>query len=188
MKSFWVYCCSLLWSFNVLIAQEDSQKMDMKPTFHELSTVTTLMGETLDLNELKGKYIVVLNVASECGYTKQYADWQKFYAESAGSVIVIGVPCNQFGGQEPGQSSEIATFCEKNYGVTFPILEKQDVKGDAVSPLYSWLTNPDQNGWNKAAPNWNFCKYLISPEGALLAFFDSEVLPSSSQFVEKLMH
>jgi glutathione peroxidase len=159
----------------------------MTNTIYNL-TVPTLDGASFDFSQHKGKYIVVLNVASECGYTPQYADWQKFYTENqANNVLVVGVPCNQFGGQEPGKSSEIAAFCQKNYGVTFPILEKQDVKGANVSPLYSWLTKPTENGWNSAVPRWNFCKYLIGPDGQLLAFFESDVLPSSSQFVEQLM-
>ena len=123
-------------------------------SFHSL-TANSLEGASVSMDQYKGKKIVVLNVASECGYTPQYADWELFYENNKDKVVVLGFPCNQFGGQEPGDAGKIASFCQKNYGVTFPLFEKIDVKGSGQSPLYKWLTDPAQNGWNEqASRNW----------------------------------
>ncbi len=104
-------------------------------------TVNSLDGKPVALSAYKGKKVVILNVASKCGFTPQYADWEKFYKEHGDKVVVLGFPANNFGSQEPGSSEEIATFCQKNYGVTFPMFEKVDVLGADQSPLYKWLTN-----------------------------------------------
>lgn len=145
-------------------------------------TVNSLEGQPVSLEQFKGKKIVVLNVASKCGYTPQYADWEAFYEANKDQVVVLGFPCNDFLSQEPGSASEIAAFCQKNYGVTFPMFEKVHVKGDAQAPLYKWLTDPAQNGWNKEAPSWNFCKYLINEKGELTHFFASGVKPDDAAF------
>ncbi|MBT8260885.1 MAG: glutathione peroxidase, partial [Bacteroidia bacterium] len=108
--------------------------------------INTLDGKPLDLNTFKGKKILFVNVASECGFTKQYADLQELHETHKDNLVVIGVPCNQFGGQEPGTASQIQTFCEKNFGVTFQLTEKVDVKGDNQHPLYKWLTSEELNG------------------------------------------
>jgi glutathione peroxidase len=101
-------------------------------------------------------------------------------------LVILGFPCNDFGGQEPGNSGEIASFCAKNYGVTFQMMEKVNVKGTAKSPLYTWLTSKEANGWNEEAPNWNFCKYLIDEQGKLIHFFNSGVKPMSEELTSKL--
>jgi glutathione peroxidase len=144
--------------------------------------VNTLEGKPADLSAYKGKKIVVLNVASKCGYTPQYADWQRFYEIHKDSIAVLGFPCNDFMGQEPGSADDIAAFCQKNYGVTFPMFEKVTVKGDAKSPVYAWLTDPAQNGWNDKAPSWNFCKYVLNKEGKLTHFFASKMKPDAPEF------
>jgi glutathione peroxidase len=149
-------------------------------------TVNTLDGTAVSLEKYRGKTIVVLNVASECGYTPQYADWEKFYNDNKEEVVVLGFPCNDFGGQEPGSAAEIGAFCQKNYGVTFPMFEKVAVKGAAKSPLYQWLTDPAQNGWNSQEPSWNFCKYLINEKGELTHFFASKVKPDHVEFLKAL--
>ncbi len=149
-------------------------------------TVNSLDGTPVSLENYRGKFIVVLNVASECGYTPQYADWEKFYNENKEHVVVLGFPCNDFGGQEPGSAAEIGAFCQKNYGVTFPMFEKVAVKGAAKSPLYQWLTDPAQNGWNSQEPSWNFCKYLINEKGELTQFFASKVKPDNVEFLKAL--
>jgi glutathione peroxidase len=146
----------------------------------------TLDGRTVHTQDFKGKKIIILNVASECGYTPQYSDWQKFYDANKEDAVVLGFPCNDFGAQEPGGADEIQNFCQKNYGVTFPILEKTSVRGDNQSPVYQWLSAPEQNGWNDAEPSWNFCKYLIDEDGKLVRFFGSNVKPDHPSFLEAL--
>jgi glutathione peroxidase len=154
-------------------------------TFYD-QKINTLYGEPLDLRQFKGKKIVVMNVASKCGYTPQYGPWQKFYEANKNEVVVLGVPSNDFMGQEPGTAAEIGEFCEKNYGVTFPICEKVVVKGSEKAPLYQWLTDPARNGWNKDEPSWNFCKYLIDEDGKLTHFFNSKVTPDAQEFLVAL--
>ncbi|MEY3050802.1 MAG: hypothetical protein RLY31_587 [Bacteroidota bacterium] len=144
--------------------------------------LTTIEGEATDLKAYKGKKIVLLNVASKCGYTPQYADWEAFYREHGERVVVLGFPANNFMGQEPGSNEEIAAFCERNYGVSFPMFEKLSVKGGDQHPLYAWLTDPGMNGWNKKEPSWNFCKYVIDEEGRLTHFFASGVKPGAAEF------
>jgi len=153
-----------------------------KPSFYDLKAVS-LDGESIDMSKYKGKKVIILNVASKCGYTPQYADWQKFYESNKDQVEVLGFPCNQFLGQEPGSSDEIATFCQKNYGVTFQMFDKVDVKGDQQHAIYQWLTDPSKNGWNSEVPSWNFCKYLINEEGKLTHFFGSKIKPDNQEFM-----
>jgi len=153
-----------------------------KPSFYDLKAVS-LDGESIDMSKYKGKKVIILNVASKCGYTPQYADWQKFYESNKDQVEVLGFPCNQFLGQEPGSSDEIATFCQKNYGVTFQMFDKVDVKGDQQHAIYQWLTDPSKNGWNSEVPSWNFCKYLINEEGKLTHFFGSKIKPDNQEFI-----
>ncbi len=153
-----------------------------KPSFYDLKAMS-LDGETIDMSKYKGKKVIILNVASKCGYTPQYADWQKFYESNKDQVEVLGFPCNQFLGQEPGSSDEIATFCQKNYGVTFQMFDKVDVKGDQQHAIYQWLTDPSKNGWNSEVPSWNFCKYLINEEGKLTHFFGSKIKPDNQEFI-----
>ena len=142
-------------------------------------TLRTLDGQEINTDSLRGKKIIILNVASECGYTPQYEVWQEYYEANKDKVIVLGFPCNDFGGQEPGDAGTIQTFCQKNYGVTFPILEKVEVSGANQAPIYQWLTSPEKNGWNDQVPTWNFCKYVIDEEGKLVNFFGSNVLPDA---------
>ena len=164
----------------------DNMSTDSTRTSLYNFTVNTLDGTPVSLEKYRGKTIVVLNVASECGYTPQYADWEKFYNDNKEEVVVLGFPCNDFGGQEPGSAAEIGAFCQKNYGVTFPMFEKVAVKGAAKSPLYQWLTDPAQNGWNSQEPSWNFCKYLINEKGELTHFFASKVKPDHVEFLKAL--
>ncbi|MBL7804617.1 MAG: glutathione peroxidase [Saprospiraceae bacterium] len=145
-------------------------------------TVNSLDGQPVSLSQYRGKKIIILNVASKCGYTPQYADWQLFYEAHKENFVVLGFPCNDFGYQEPGSAGEIAEFCQKNYGVSFPMFEKVHVKGDNQAPLFRWLSDPAQNGWNSDVPSWNFCKYLINEKGELTHFFGSKVEPDSPEF------
>ncbi|WP_452599030.1 glutathione peroxidase, partial [Pontimicrobium sp. MEBiC01747] len=127
--------------------------------------INNLTGQPLDLSAYKGQHILFVNVASKCGFTPQYKDLQGLSDTYKDKLTVIGVPCNQFGKQEPGNASEIEHFCEVNYGVTFPITEKIEVKGSGQHPLYQWLTKKEQNGVSNSNVKWNFQKYLVDPEG-----------------------
>ena len=150
-------------------------------------TVASLEGQPVALSQYKGKKIILLNVASKCGYTPQYADWERFYEANKEEVVVLGFPCNEFMGQEPGSAADIAEFCQRNYGVTFPMFEKVHVKkGPDQAPLYQWLTDPALNGWNSQEPSWNFCKYLINENGELTHFFPSKTKPDSQEFLEAM--
>ena len=148
--------------------------------------IHSLQGETMNLSEYKGKKILFVNVASKCGFTPQYKDLQKLYDQYANKLIVIGVPCNQFGKQEPGNSEEIQEFCEMNYGVTFPITEKINVKGPDQHPLYNWLTRKSENGKKNSSVKWNFQKYLVDEEGRLIDYYYSMTSPISSKITKHL--
>ena len=148
--------------------------------------ISTLMGDEIDMNTLKGQKILFVNVASKCGFTPQYAELQQLQETHGDQVTVIGLPCNQFGGQEPGTAEDIASFCEKNYGVTFTITEKIDVKGENQHPLYAWLTQKKLNGVEDSEVKWNFQKYLISEEGELLKVYPSSVKPMSEELISAL--
>jgi len=170
----------------ILVRPMQTMQVDSsKTSFFQLS-VNSLDGKPVSLEQFRGKKIIVLNTASECGYTPQYADWEKFYAENKDDVVVLGFPCNDFGGQEPGSADDIQSFCQKNYGVTFPLFEKVSVKGAAKSPVYQWLTDPAQNGWNSQEPSWNFCKYVLDENGTLTHFFASKVKPGSEEFLKAM--
>ena len=149
-------------------------------SIYDLSFVS-LTGETIKMSTFKGKKILIVNVASRCGFTPQYGELEKLQQKYKDKLQIIGFPCNQFGMQEPGNSSEIKEFCSSNYGVTFPIAEKVKVKGNNKSPIYEWLTNKKLNGWNTKTPSWNFCKYVVSEEGDLMVFFSSKVLPNEEE-------
>jgi glutathione peroxidase len=148
--------------------------------------VPALDGTTIDFAAFKGKKILIVNTASECGYTPQYKDLQELYSKFGGSVVVVGFPANNFGGQEPGANPDIKTFCTKNYGVTFPMAAKVSVKGEDIAPIFKWLTNKSQNGVMDAEIRWNFTKFLVDENGKLIAKFDSKVAPMSEEIISKL--
>lgn len=147
--------------------------------------INSLEGKSIDLSKFIGNFILFVNVASECGFTIQYKDLQKL-SDTYKNLTVIGVPCNQFGGQESGDSSQIKTFCERNYGVNFLLTEKIDVKGSKQHPLYQWLTNKELNGKTNSTVRWNFQKYLINKEGNLIDYFYSITKPFSSKIIKHL--
>ncbi|MBL4592804.1 MAG: glutathione peroxidase [Flavobacteriales bacterium] len=148
--------------------------------------INDINGDSVNLNDYKGKYILFVNVASKCGFTPQYKDLQELHNTYKDNLVVIGVPCNQFGGQEPGTGEEIKSFCSKNYGVEFLITEKVKVKGDQQHPLYSWLTKKEANGVKGSSVKWNFQKYLINPEGQLIDFFYSTTSPLSNKITKHI--
>ena len=144
--------------------------------------LTRLDGAPIEAEQLAGKVVLVVNVASKCGFTPQYAGLQKLHdTYAARGLQVVGVPCNQFGGQEPGDAEQIATFCEKNYGVTFTMLEKQDVNGKDRSPLYGFLV--DSPAGNGQRIQWNFEKFLVGRDGRVLSRFGSRTQPSDPAFI-----
>lgn len=147
-------------------------------------TVKTMDGEDFPLSRLKGKKIMVVNVASKCGLTPQYAQLQELYTkyQSAGFVIVA-FPANNFGQQEPGTNAEIREFCTQNYGVTFPVMAKISVKGEDISPLYKWLTTKSENGKENAEVSWNFQKFLIDENGNWVKSIDPRTLPAAEEII-----
>ena len=149
-------------------------------------SINNIDGEKIDLSKFKGKYILFVNVASKCGFTRQYADLEKLFQKFGDKLVVIGLPCNQFGGQEPGQAKEIKQFCKENYGVTFPISEKINVKGKNIHPIYSWLTIKDKNGNINSKVKWNFQKYLVGKRGELINYFYSTTSPLSKKIISEI--
>ncbi len=148
--------------------------------------VPSLDGATIDFSKFKGKKILVVNTASECGYTPQYADLQKLYDQYKSKLVIVGFPANNFGQQEPGTNAEIKEFCKKNYGVTFPMAEKVSVKGDDIHPIFKWLTNKNENGVMDAEIRWNFTKFLLDENGKLINVFPSKVTPMSEEITKYL--
>jgi glutathione peroxidase len=136
-------------------------------------------GTSFSPGEERGKYILLVNTASDCGFTEQYAELQKLHIQHADKLSLVGIPSNDFKQQERGNDAEIVQFCSINYGVSFPLAKKTIVsKGVNQHPIYEWLSNSTLNGWNDQAPDWNFSKYLLSPDGHLLAYWGPAVAPS----------
>jgi glutathione peroxidase len=156
-----------------------------KPGIYDF-TLRTLDGNDLSLSKYKGKKMLIVNVASECGYTPQYKNLQALHEKYGSKLAVIGFPANNFGAQEPGSSEEIGSFCKKNYGVTFQMMEKISVKGSDMHPLYKWLSTKEENGSCDQAPNWNFCKYLIDENGRIIRYYNSKVDPMSEEITSLL--
>jgi len=148
--------------------------------------ITSIDGKTINMASFKGKKILVVNTASKCGYTPQYEALEKVYETYKDKLVIIGFPCNQFGGQEPGSNDEIVAFCKKNYGVTFPLADKVDVKGDNTAPIYQWLTQKAKNGVLDATISWNFNKFLLDENGKMIAYFPSNVKPDSEAILNYL--
>lgn len=139
----------------------------------------TLEGKEFNFADLKGKKVLIVNTASECGYTPQYKDLQALYEKySSKNFVIIGFPCNDFGGQEPGTGADIKSFCTKNYGVTFQMMEKVSI---ATSPIYQWLTHKTENGVLDATVKWNFNKFLIDEKGHLVKYLASSVKPMDAE-------
>lgn len=149
-------------------------------SIYEIS-INDISGNPIDLYEFKGKYMLFVNVASKCGFTKQYAALEELYKNFKDDLIVIGLPCNQFGGQEPGSEKEIQQFCKKNFGVSFLLTEKIEVKGEKQHALYSWLTSKKLNGKSNSKITWNFQKYIVDKQGELITYFLSTTKPMSSK-------
>ncbi len=153
---------------------------DLPQSIYEFK-IPTIDGKVIDFSQYKGKKILIVNTASKCGYTPQYAELQKLSERYKDNVVVLGFPANNFLWQEPGSNEEIAGFCQKNYGVTFQMFEKISVKGRDKASLYQWLEN--QSG---ELPSWNFCKYLIDENGKFVAFYSQKVNPLDDAIINKI--
>ena len=148
--------------------------------------VEGLDGGTIDFSKYKGKKILIVNTASQCGNTPQYAELEELYKKYSSSLVIVGFPANNFGGQEPGSNSEISSFCKKNYGVTFPMAEKVSVKGDDIHPLFKYLLAQAEKLGEKDPIKWNFTKFLIDEHGKLVKVFHNKVLPMSDEVVSAI--
>lgn len=152
-------------------------------SFYDLSA-TDINGQLVKMEQFRGKHLIVVNTASECGYTPQYAQLQELYDKYKDKgLVIVGFPSNDFGGQEPGSEAEIATFCQKNYGVTFPMMAKVSTKGKDQHAVYHWLANKSQNGVMDTEVKWNFHKYLINPDGVLNMSMESGVSPLDERVI-----
>ena len=148
--------------------------------------VDGLSGGTIDFSQYKGKKILIVNTASECGYTPQYAELEQLYKQYKEKLVVVGFPANNFGGQEPGSNTEIQSFCQKNYGVTFPMAAKVSVKGEGMAPLFQYLTSEAKKIGVDDPIRWNFTKFLIDEKGKLVAVYPSKVKPMSEDITKHL--
>lgn len=176
MKHILILIASITFSFNC-IAQENIYSFK----------VNTLEGESFDFSSLKGKKVLIVNTASKCGLTPQYEDLEKLYKEyGTDNFTIIGFPANNFLKQEPGTHEEIREFCTRNYGVSFPMMEKISVKGDDIHPIYAWLTTKDKNGKLDSKVKWNFQKYMIDEQGKLVDVVDPKEKPYSDKIINWL--
>ena len=148
--------------------------------------INSLQNSPILLSDFNDKYILFVNVASKCGFTSQYKELEELYQTYKNNLIIIGLPCNQFGQQEPGTNKEIEEFCKLNYDVSFIITEKVNVKGENKHPLYTWLTSRKLNNKKSSSVKWNFQKYLVSPKGALIDYYFSTTKPLNSRITKHL--
>ncbi|MCO4822200.1 MAG: glutathione peroxidase [Flavobacteriaceae bacterium] len=167
-----------------LFKKSRSSSLPLSPIYE--IKINSLIGHKIDLADFKGKNILFVNVASKCGFTNQYKGLQELYRTYKDQLMVIGVPSNQFGSQEPGSASEIKNFCTSNYGVDFLMTEKIDVKGQSQHELYQWLTKKSLNGSIDSSVKWNFQKYFINKEGLLIDYFYSATQPLSKKITKHL--
>lgn len=179
--------------FGCAAHSNNSSKKTTVPTTSSVSNqsiynfkVEALEGGTIDFASYKGKKILIVNTASACGYTPQYKELQALYEKYKEKLVIVGFPANNFGGQESGSNTEIKAFCEKNYGVSFPMAAKISVKGDDIAPIYKWLTSKEANGILDAEIGWNFNKFLIDENGKMVAYFPSKITPMSEEITSKL--
>ena len=187
-----LYAMLSLFGCKQVRSKPENINMSDKSTFYQFlesnpnAKVKSIDGAEYDYTMLKGKKVLIVNTASECGYTPQYEDLEKLYQAYKDKLVILGFPANNFGGQEPGSNEEIKEFCKSKYSVTFPMFEKISVAGDDMAQIYKWLTSKDLNGWNDQQPKWNFNKYLLDEEGNLVKYYSSAVKPMSDEIVSML--
>ena len=152
---------------------------DLSENLYQYNAID-INGNTVPFEKFKGKYILIVNTASKCGYSNQFGQLQKLYEKYNDKLVICAFPANNFLWQEPLSNEGIKKFCNNNYSVTFPVFEKISVKGKNKHPIYKWLSNKKLNGQISKEPSWNFCKYIVDPEGKLLYYFGPSVEPLSS--------
>ena len=148
--------------------------------------IESIDGGTIDFSQYKGKYILIVNTASKCGFTPQDKGLEQLYKDHGDKLVIVGFPSDNFADQEFHDNKDIKSFCEKNYGVTFPLTTRVDVKGTHITPVFDYLTHKSENGVLDATISWNFNKFLIDPDGRLLQHFDSKVTPESDEILHYL--
>lgn len=155
-------------------------------SFYDLQAVKN-NGDTLPFSTLKGKKVLIVNTASDCGFTGQYEELEKLHQQYGNQLVILGFPANDFKEQEKQSDTAIAAFCKINYGVSFPLMQKSSVvNGPAQHPVYQWLSHASSNGWNNQPPVWNFSKYLVDKQGVLQAFYTQMVSPLSPAVTDRL--
>ncbi len=162
----------------------NTNKIQPLQSFYALTAVKN-NGDTLDFNTLKGKKIMIVNTASDCGYTGQYDELEKLYKQYGNQLVILGFPANDFREQEKKSDQAIAEFCKLNYGVTFQLMKKTSVLKSAIqNPVFEWLSNNSANGWCNLTPEWNFCKYIVDEQGILQAYFTQSISPLDEQVIK----
>ena len=185
MKILFICLFVLIISFSyAFFNKEENQELtNLSYSIYDYEAVS-IDGNTVKLSDYKGKKIIIVNVASKCGYTYQYEGLQSLYSKYKDKVVVLGFPANDFLWQEPGKNSKIKSFCQTKYGVEFPMFQKIALKQNKKQhPIFTWLSNKKLNGWNDNAPSWNFCKYLINEEGNLINYLSSSVKPFDQEII-----
>ena len=172
--------------FTISCNSQESNTVTKKESIHQF-VLTDLNGDSFDMSSLKGKKVMIVNTASKCGLTYQYEILEKMYNDhKSNNFVIVGFPANNFLWQEPGTNEEIAKFCLKNYGVTFPMMEKISVKGSDIHPLYKFLTKKAKNGYKDSSVKWNFQKYLVDRQGELIDYYYSTTNPLSKKITSKI--
>jgi len=185
MKNLFILSLSviLFWNSSAQTHKNKSKNSMEKQTIYQFK-VQDLSGKEFDFASLKGKKVIIVNTASKCGNTPQYKDLEALYKKyKSKNLVIVGFPANNFGAQEPRTNSEIATFCQKNYGVTFPMMSKISVKGKDMDKVYQFLTQKSKNGLQDSEVEWNFQKYLINEKGELEKVIEPQVLPTDASII-----
>ena len=169
--------------FKVNDKAPDDKMIANENDFYKLSA-NDIDGNIIDFSKFKGKKLLIVNVASKCGYTSQYKDLQELHKKYNDKVTILAFPSNNFGFQEPGSNDQIEEFCETNFGIEFQLFEKSDVRGKNINSVYRWLSSINDNGWNDKSPRWNFFKYLVDENGSLKAVYSSNVNPMDNEIID----
>ena len=191
MKNFAMLACGVMMLFSCQNQAQTSKKETAKSNTKKMAAeniyqfkVQDLYGDTFDFASLKGKKVIVVNTASKCGLTPQYKDLEALYEQYKDKgLVIVGFPANNFAEQEPGTKEDIAAFCQKNYGVSFPMMDKISVKGADMSPVYKFLTEKSKNGLEDSEVQWNFQKYLINEKGELVKVISPKTLVTDPEVI-----
>lgn len=175
----------MLYFFTSCSAQKGGDNTPVPESIYDFK-IEGLSGETIDFAQFKGKKILIVNTASKCGHTPQYEELEQLYKTYGEKLVIVGFPANNFMWQEPGSNKDIAEFCQKNYGVSFPMAAKISVKGKDMAPIYKWLTDKKYNKLENSKVSWNFQKYLIDEQGKLVKHFDPATKPLSAEIVNAI--